>query len=141
MKKALWGGCLLFFIFVIVGVSSQRHALACEILPLLDYSRLNGHVFIGADHKPASTENIEALLQAASLRIERMYGEPHSLPRSWLPVVLRRRNVGLLMTLLPCIACHGALVLFSARKGKILMCLPMSGCMQKSSSVSASGVL
>lgn len=81
MKKLLWGGCLLFFIFVIVGASFQRHALACEILPLLDYSRLNGHVFIGADHKPASTENIEALLQAASLRIERMYGEPHSRPR------------------------------------------------------------
>lgn len=81
MKKFLWGGCLFFFILFLIGTGVQRHALACELLPLLDYSRLNDHVFIGADHKSASAGNVEDLLQAASLRIERMYGEPHSKPR------------------------------------------------------------
>ena len=81
MKKYVWGGCLLFLIFFIIGASVKRHALACEILPLLNYSRLDGHVFFDADRKLASTGNIEELLQAPSLRIQRMYGEPHSRPR------------------------------------------------------------
>jgi hypothetical protein len=59
----------------------QRHALACDILPLLNYQRLNRQVFFADNFPDSQVQTISELIEAASKRINHVYGKPVSRPR------------------------------------------------------------
>lgn len=67
--------------FLLSGAFLQRHALACELLPVLNYRQIHQHVFLQADITRGQVEGISELITAASARIGFVYGSPLSTPR------------------------------------------------------------
>jgi hypothetical protein len=65
----------------LTGAVFQRHALACELLPMLNYQQLNSAVFIAADISNAQAVTIKGFIDSASERINDVYGKPISTPR------------------------------------------------------------
>lgn len=81
MKKITVGLLLGLLLVLSIGVFSQRHAVACQLLPLLDYPRIQAQVFVGHE---VSAERYEALSRSVSLAVQRInevYGRPDSTPR------------------------------------------------------------
>ena len=66
---------------VLTGAVFQRHAIACELLPVLNYQQLNSAVFVAADIPDEQAETIKGLIDSASERIRDVYGKPISTPR------------------------------------------------------------
>jgi hypothetical protein len=72
---------LICSFLVLTGAVFQRHALACELLPVLHYQQINSEVFIGADISEEQVKIIKGLIGSASERISDVYGQPISEPR------------------------------------------------------------
>ncbi|MDP4537600.1 hypothetical protein Q3O60_15545 [Alkalimonas collagenimarina] len=81
MRKAF----IVVFIFavslVLIGGIFQRHALACDLLPLMNYQRLTSEVFLAADFAEPQAQIISELIESASERMSDVYGKPISKPR------------------------------------------------------------
>lgn len=77
-------GIVIFIIVTSLGLIGgifQRHALACDILPLMNYQRLNNEVFLVGDFAESQAQNISEHIESASERISHVYGRPISKPR------------------------------------------------------------
>ncbi|MGE6116538.1 hypothetical protein ACLHZU_10610 [Aeromonas salmonicida] len=62
-------GIVVFMIaatVVLIGGIFQRHAIACDILPLMNYQRLNSEVFLAGDFTEPQAEIINELIDSAS---------------------------------------------------------------------------
>ena len=66
---------------VLIGGIFQRHAIACDILPFMNYQRLSSEVFLSGDFSEPQAQIIKELIDSASGRISRVYGKPISKPR------------------------------------------------------------
>ena len=66
---------------VLIGGIFQRHAIACDMLPLMNYQRLNSEVFLAGDFAEPQAQIISELIDSASERISHVYGKPLSKPR------------------------------------------------------------
>ena len=66
---------------VLIGGIFQRHAIACDMLPFMNYQRLNSEVFLAGDFAEPQAQIIRDLIDSASGRISRVYGKPISKPR------------------------------------------------------------
>ncbi len=69
--------CLLFSLF---GAFFQRHALACEVLPVMGYQQINSKVFLSPDISSERTNDLSQLVDSAMQRITNVYGAPISEP-------------------------------------------------------------
>ena len=81
MRKFVLGIFFIVVTFVLADAFLQRHALACELLPVLNYQQIDSQVFLGADISSERAESIRGLITSASERIEMVYGAPASKPR------------------------------------------------------------
>src|SRR5690606_12175046 len=68
-------------LLLLAGLASRRHALACDLLPSGGYRQLQPGVFAGSEVDQAQAARFQALVAAASGRIEGRYGTPASRPR------------------------------------------------------------
>ncbi|MCC5827308.1 hypothetical protein [Alkalimonas sp.] len=62
----------------------QRHAMACELLPVLNYQQIIDGVFVEMEDTDTSADRAKAitgLIAAASERMTDLYGAPASKPR------------------------------------------------------------
>lgn len=81
----------LFFVFItallvlaLTGSYLQRHALACELLPVMGYQKLDSEVFVAGDIAPERQQDLLQAVRAASQRIADVYGPPESKPRFFI---------------------------------------------------------
>ena len=84
MKKVVVGIASGIFLLMLCGAFFQRHALACEFIPVMGYQQIHREVFVGSD---LSYEHFEELVQritSASQRITDVYGIPVSKPRIFI---------------------------------------------------------
>jgi hypothetical protein len=72
---------ILVLSLVFTGAFFQRHALACDLLPILNYQQINSGVFIADDVSEPNANIISELVESASERISHVYGKPISTPR------------------------------------------------------------
>lgn len=79
MKKLVSGMVVLVAGSFLVGCFLQRHALACELLPVLDYQqvhpRVNGEIFVEAGMSLEQIDSVTAMVSLAVARIDAMYPE------------------------------------------------------------------
>lgn len=66
---------------LLIGAVLQRHALACDILPALNYRQIGSDVFVADDISAVQAKLIKELIAAAAERIGQVYGTPVSTPR------------------------------------------------------------
>lgn len=66
---------------IFIGAVFQRHALACELLPVMNYQQINSEVFHDADMSEEEIEAIKGLIESALERIDFVYGSSESRPR------------------------------------------------------------
>lgn len=81
MRKFAIGILITIATLVLTGAVLQRHALACELLPVLNYQQINSEVFHDADMSEEQTEALKGLIESALERINFVYGSPESKPR------------------------------------------------------------
>ena len=81
MRKFAIGILLATLLLVLTGGFFQRHALACELLPILNYQQVSSEVFLDSDISDEQAEAIKALIGSASERIDNIYGSSISEPR------------------------------------------------------------
>ena len=81
MKKIVVGALSGITILMLVGIFMQRHALACELLPLMEYQRASGEIFVEDELSAAQVDTLAGLVNAASARMTHVYGKPNSEPR------------------------------------------------------------
>ena len=72
------------FLLVLIGIFLQRHAIVCRLLPVLGYEKLNDQLFIADDITLAEAASLQQLVNSASVRISKVYGEPESQPRIFI---------------------------------------------------------
>lgn len=80
-RLACTAALIVLMLLLVAGLASRRHALACDLLPLGGHRQLQPGVFAGADVDEARARQFQALIAAASARIEGLYGAPASRPR------------------------------------------------------------
>lgn len=71
-------------LFLAAVVSSQRHALACELLPVLSKRTIAEDVFVADDIPVEQFDGLRNLVSSAVERIARVYGMPESSPRYFI---------------------------------------------------------
>ncbi|MFK7831453.1 MAG: hypothetical protein AB8B57_16890 [Congregibacter sp.] len=81
MRKFTVGLFITTVTLVLMGVFFQRHALACELLPVLDYQQIGSAVFVDAGISEEQAATVKAHIDSASERIDFIYGTPESTPR------------------------------------------------------------
>lgn len=81
MRKFSFGVVIIAVSVVIAGAIFQRHALACELLPMLNYQQTDNGVFLAPDISRGQAERIRGLINLAEKRIDLVYGAPASKPR------------------------------------------------------------
>lgn len=74
-------GIVIIITLIFTGGVFQRHALACELLPILDYQQISSEVFLGTDIPEGQAKSLKELINSASERINSVYGTPVSRPR------------------------------------------------------------
>ncbi len=67
--------------FLLTGAFFQRHALACEMLPVINYQQIDKNVYLAPDMAREPAADILELVTAAAERITLVYGAPVSTPR------------------------------------------------------------
>lgn len=90
MCKAASVVVILAASLLLIGAVLQRHALACEILPALNYRQLSSDVFVADDISADQAKLIKELIAAASERIGQVYGAPVSTPRFVITADIQR---------------------------------------------------
>ncbi|MEN3159663.1 hypothetical protein ABC502_14880 [Alkalimonas sp. NCh-2] len=80
LRKMLWALGVSLILVCLCGAFLQRHALACELLPVLSYQQISTNVYAKAmpDEQRA---HFSDLLELAFERIKGLYGTPVSEPR------------------------------------------------------------
>jgi len=81
MRKILLLVLIIISAVLLTGAFFQRHAIACELLPVLDYQRINEQMFVGEGIPEEQINTLQMLAVSASERIENIYGKPISKPR------------------------------------------------------------
>ncbi len=81
MRKFAIGILIITLVLMLTGAVFHRHALACELLPVLDYQQINSVVFLDVGISEEQAETITGLIDSASERIDLVYGTPESKPR------------------------------------------------------------
>lgn len=81
MKKIVVGLSLALLLFLCTGVFVQRNAIACELLPWLDYPRIHDQVFVEPAISSERSEELLHIIASALQRINEVYGSPDSTPR------------------------------------------------------------
>lgn len=81
MRKLTIGILMTILALVLSGAAFQRHALGCELLPILNYQQVTPQVFLSADMSAQQTETIIGAIDSAIERIGLVYGKPESTPR------------------------------------------------------------
>lgn len=81
MRNFAIGILITAAIIVFSGIFFQRHALACELLPALNYQQVEEEVFVDADFSKGEAQTIISLIESASQRIGALYGDTESAPR------------------------------------------------------------
>lgn len=81
MRKILIGVFAAFIVLLLTASWFLRPALACELLPLLNYQQVGEEVFFRADVQKSEIEEVQEFIQLASERIDTMYGPLVSKPR------------------------------------------------------------
>lgn len=81
MRKFVIGILITVLTLVLSGAAFQRHALACELLPVMNYQQIDPEVFLDGDISVEETETIIGLIDSAIERIGFVYGKPKSTPR------------------------------------------------------------
>lgn len=81
MRKFAIGMLITALALVLTIAVFQRHALACELLPVLDYQQINSVVFLDAGISAEQAVTITGLIDSALERIALVYGSPESKPR------------------------------------------------------------
>ena len=76
----------VLILFIVIGLGCcaaflQRYALACELLPVLNYSQLTSNVYIADEISVTQAQGLNEYLDAAYARITQVYGKPRSTPR------------------------------------------------------------
>jgi hypothetical protein len=74
----------IFILLVIAGIFLQRHAFACRLIPFLGYEKLNDQLFIAGDISLENSAALQQLMDSASARINKVYGQPDSKPRIFI---------------------------------------------------------
>ncbi|RAJ93307.1 hypothetical protein [Aliidiomarina maris] len=69
MRKLVIGILIIISALVLSGAAFQRHALACELLPILNYQQVTPQVFVSADMSAQQTETIIGTIDSAIERI------------------------------------------------------------------------
>ena len=80
LRKIIWALAVSMVLVFLSGAFIQRHALACELLPVVSYQQISTNVYAKAmpDEQAA---NFTDILELAFERIEALYGTPVSEPR------------------------------------------------------------
>lgn len=73
-----------FLLILSVGIFQFRHAIACELLPIRNYQKVNNQVFVGHDIIKGHHENLLQKVNLAWLRINNVYGKTNSNPRIFI---------------------------------------------------------
>lgn len=81
LKKTVVGSLIGVTALMAVAAFTLRQAIACELLPVLEYQQINGEVFVQPGMSVAQTDALTGLISSASERIEGVYGLPVSKPR------------------------------------------------------------
>lgn len=81
MRKFAIGILITLVLLMLSGAVFQRHALACELLPVLNYQQINPDVFLDGGVSAKETKAITGLIDSALERIDLVYGQPKSTPR------------------------------------------------------------
>ncbi len=79
-----------YLLFSLFGAFFQRHALACEVLPVMGYQQINSKVFLAQDISPERTNELSQLVDSAIQRITDVYGAPISKP--WILITSDART-------------------------------------------------
>ncbi|SEA19958.1 hypothetical protein [Alkalimonas amylolytica] len=81
LRKCLLALGVSVLLGMLSGTFLQRHALACELLPVLDYQQLRSSVYAEPGMSAEQAALLTGLLELAFDRIEALYGTPVSAPR------------------------------------------------------------
>jgi len=81
VRKFAIGMLITAAIIILSGIAFKRHALACELLPALNYQQIEKEVFIDPDFSKSEAQTVISLIDSASQRIGDLYGATESKPR------------------------------------------------------------
>lgn len=81
MKKVFVGALSSIAVLMLFAIFVERHAIACELLPLMEYQTLDGEIFFEPDLSVVQVDTLVGLVNAASERMNRVYGTSNSKPR------------------------------------------------------------
>lgn len=81
MRKLFFLVLLAATSFLLAGTFFQRHALACDLLPVLDYQDIGAGMFVVSGTPENEIDALKGFVESASARIESTYGSPTSEPR------------------------------------------------------------
>lgn len=68
MRKFAIGILIIIAAIMLTGAAFQRHALACELLPILNYQQIKNQVFVDAAIPEQQAEAIQKLIDLAPER-------------------------------------------------------------------------
>lgn len=74
---ALLSVCLTF---MLIGAFFQRHALACDMLPLMPYYQVDDKVFLASDIPNERISELSQIVDSARQRLTGVYGKPIAKP-------------------------------------------------------------
>lgn len=109
MRNFVVGILLAAITLLLTAAFFQRHALACELLSVMNYQQIDDELFIGADIPENKVDTLKKLVNSASERIVEVYGKPASKPRILITSNSQIAEKWGLTRLLQCIECRGDL--------------------------------
>ncbi len=80
IRKAVFTILSAWLVFILTGAFLQRHALACEFLPVMGYQELEGKVFLSPDIPSDRVRELSQLVDSARQRLAGVYGAPVAKP-------------------------------------------------------------
>lgn len=83
-RKVIFALLSVIIIFLLTGAFFQRHALACELLPLMGYQELDSKVFLAPDIPSDQKEELSRMVDLAVERLTETYGAPIATP--WMVI-------------------------------------------------------
>ena len=80
-KKCVVGVTASFAVLTILGVATERHALACEFVPGSGFERISRQLYVEPGISTAQLDSVRENVASAHDRIQDVYGSPESAPR------------------------------------------------------------
>lgn len=81
MRKLSLIVILIFAASILTGGFVQRHALACELLPVLNNQEFRSNAFLVSEFSVSEVETLNGVIDAVAERMSETYGTPDSTPR------------------------------------------------------------